>query len=194
MNNFTSVQILELIESVGEDEVQEILSNFSCEKNDEIEHFLKKNAVDFAKKKMSITHLVFNQEAELVGYFSLTHKPLTLKNDALSKRSQKRMQRHAKYDPLIESYNVSAFLIAQLGKNSNQSIRNPITGEELMDCTWNTLTDVQSKVGGGVVFLECEDRQKLLDFYQNEINHFSIFGERMSDDGDIVYKQLLRFF
>ena len=170
--------------------MKNILSNFSCEKNEEIEVFLKKNSIDFAKRNMSITHLVFDEKMTLVAYFTLTHKSLNIKKEVLSKTSERKLQMHAKYDSLIEAYSTSAFLIAQFGKNDGEAI----SGLELMKLVWVVLWKVQHLVGGGVVFLECEDNPKLLAFYQNEENRFKIFGERRSDDEKILYKQLLRFF
>ncbi len=59
MNNHSVINILDLLDTVGEDEVKSILSDFSCPKNQEIEDFLIKNSIEFAKRKMSITYLVF---------------------------------------------------------------------------------------------------------------------------------------
>ena len=41
---------------------------------------------------------------------------------------------------------------------------------------------------------ECEDKPKLLDFYQNEKNGFHKFSERYDDDENIKYIQLVRMF
>ena len=67
---------------IGENELNEILSDFSSPKNKDVEEFLKKRAVEFTKKQQSITYLVFAAEtAELAGYFSITMKPVTVKAD-----------------------------------------------------------------------------------------------------------------
>ena len=55
MNKHTIMNILDLIDSVGEDEVKKGLSGFSCPLNREIENFIHKNAIEFAKRKLSIT-------------------------------------------------------------------------------------------------------------------------------------------
>lgn len=52
MINYDVINILDIIESVGEDVVNAALSKFSCSKNPEIENFVRKNAIDFAKKKI----------------------------------------------------------------------------------------------------------------------------------------------
>lgn len=63
-----------------------------------------------------------------------------------------------------------------------------------MDMAITVLQGVQKQVGGGVVFLECEDKPKLLKFYQNEHNNFKVYGERFSEIDNIKYLQLLKFF
>ena len=63
-----------------------------------------------------------------------------------------------------------------------------------MEKTFETLARVQHQIGGGVVYLECEDEPKLLEFYQNSQNHFKVFDVRDSESENITYKQLFRFF
>ena len=169
-----------------------VLSDFSCPKNPEIEHFVKQNALEFAKRKMSITYLVVDNEGNLVAIFALTHKAVQLMNDGLSSSMRRRIERHAKLDEQSNTYMLSAFLIAQFGKNEQYA--GSIAGNELMDMTMNILVAVQRAVGGGVVYLECEERPKLLAFYENEQNRFRVFGERYSERDQVKYVQLLKLF
>ena len=63
-------------EELGEDDLRQVLSEFSCEKNPDVERFAKEQSIEFAKKQQSVTYLVFSTEdAELVGYFAITIKP-----------------------------------------------------------------------------------------------------------------------
>lgn len=193
MSNFQVINILDMIESVGEDEVKSILSEFSCQKNPEIENFVKKSAIDFAKKKMSITYLVVDATESVRAIFTLTHKAIELTNENLSNTMRKRIQRYSKLDEGTGSFNVSAFLIAQFGKSDTYSTEKNISGDALMDFTFEVLTAVQHDIGGGLVYLECEDREKLLNFYSSELNQFFKFGERYSEEDDVKYIQLFRF-
>ncbi len=84
MSNFTSVNILDMINAIGEEELQPILSDFSCPKNHEIEGFVRKNAIEFAKRKMSVTYLVVDGESRIVGIFTLTHKAVKLLDTGLT--------------------------------------------------------------------------------------------------------------
>lgn len=183
-----------MLETIGEDELSSILFDFSCPMNPEIEHFIHNNAIEFAKRKMSITHLVFDGDARLVAYFTLTHKPSSVDGRVLSKTSRKKLEMHARMDESIQAYSVSAYLIAQFGKNYGVDGGHSISGDELMDMAFDVLERVQRHIGGGVVFLECEDNPALLKFYQNDHNRFRLFGERYSEREQVKYLKLLRFF
>ncbi len=114
MSCFTAVNILDLIDAAGEDTVKNILSDFSCTKNDEIDNFIRNNAISFAKRKMSVTHLVMNDKGKVVAFFALTHKAVSISDDTLSSTARKRIKRYAQFDVSTNSYMVSAFLIASL--------------------------------------------------------------------------------
>ena len=62
-----------------------------------------------------------------------------------------------------------------------------------MENAWKILVKVQHDVGGGIVYLECENSPKLLSFYQNEHNRFRVFNERYSETDQTKYIQLFRF-
>lgn len=113
MNAYTIVNILDMMEGIGEDGVKLILSDFSCPKNAEIENFVKKNAIEFAKKKMSVTHLIMDGQGSLVAIFTLTHKALEIGNVGISESTKKKIKRYAQLNADSDSYMVSAFLIAQ---------------------------------------------------------------------------------
>lgn len=196
MKDYSVIQLMDIVDSAGEEETVNILSGFSCPLNQEIEHFLRKNALEFAKKKMSMTHLVLDEEGRFVGYFTLTHKPINVQEGVLSRTLSKRMQRHAKLDPLISAFSASAFLIAQFSKNYAIEKEHQISGDDLMELTLDTLKRAQRLIGGEVVFLECEENAKLMAFYQSATNRFRTYGERYSDsesDEGTKYLQMLRF-
>ena len=41
----------------GEEELKELLSEFSCSKNADVERFLKEQAIEFTKKNLSLIHI-----------------------------------------------------------------------------------------------------------------------------------------
>ena len=109
MDKYNIISILDLVDNIGEQEVNNSISSFRCDKNKEIEEFINNNAIDFAKRKISVTHLVVDDNANIVGYFTLTHKPIRVPAEFLTNTSQKRIERFAKLDEGTNSYDVSAF-------------------------------------------------------------------------------------
>ena len=189
--SFTSVNILDFLEDVGKEALDEQLQSFSCPLNKEIEDFLHVKAIDFALKKISMTYLVFNADNEILGYYTLTHKFVTIPKMNLSRTTQHRIERFSSLDTEKNSYQTSAFLIAQLGKNLSIDSAKKIEGKELLQCSIDVLKKAQHLVGGGVVFLECEDKPQLIDFYQR--NQFRQYNMRTASDG-VAYHQLLSLF
>lgn len=102
------------------------------------------------------------------------------------------LERHAEKDIDGTGYNASAFLIAQFGKNSAYNGKFTLSGNNLMEQAIEALKTAQHLVGGGIVYLECEQEPHLIDFYTNDSNRFREFSERNSKSEGIIYKQLLR--
>ena len=178
----------------GEPILNRVLSGFSCPKNPDVEHFLKKSAIEFAKKNQSVTYLVFSVEGkELLGYFTLAVKPLTVRGEMVSNTTKMKLLRISELDEKSDTYTMSAYLIAQLGKNYTNSRNKKITGKELIELAWTVIKEAQYMLGGMVTFLEAENEEKLLSFYQ--ANRFSQFDTRQTEsDTDVPHElvQLLR--
>lgn len=198
MSECIAVNIQDMLKAIGEEELQSLLSDFSSPLNEEVEDFVRNKSIEFAKKKLSITYLVIGKtdggENLLAGIFTLAHKAVEVTNTNISNSARRKLERYARLDRETDKYNVSAFLIAQFGKNSAVPGGWEITGNELMDLTFEILKHVQYYVGGGVVYLDCEEIDKVLEFYQSDYNRFKRFGERKSESEGKRYLQLLRFF
>lgn len=183
-NRFLIINIREYLalgtdKEAGEPALVKLLSGFSCPQNKDVEYFLKENAIEFTKKSQSVTYLVFsNEDGALLGYFSLTLKPLIVKGTSVSKTTSKKLQRISQFNKETGTYTMSAYLIAQLGKNFSNDLNKRITGEELINLAMNTIKEVQYKVGGIVVFLEANDKEKLKSFYEER--NFKEFDSRMT--------------
>lgn len=61
--------------------------------------FFKKNAVEFTKKSQSVTYLVFSVEGkELLGYFTLALKPLSVRGETVSNTMKRKLLRISELD------------------------------------------------------------------------------------------------
>ena len=179
---------------LGEDRLIQQISEFSCPKNPDVEHFLKKNAIEFTKKSQSVTYLVFSLSSmELVGYFTIALKPLTVRGETVSNTVKRKLLRISELDEKSDTYTMSAYLIAQLGKNYTDGRDKEITGKELVELAWTVVEEIQYLGGGIMAFLEAENEEKLLSFYRN--NRFAQFDTRQTaSDTDEAHElvQLLR--
>ncbi len=160
--NYGIENILTVIERDGEEAVKADLSTFLCHANKDIQNFLQMKAIDFAKKRISITYLVFDEETgSILGYFTLAHKVLYVPADGMSNNVKRRLERYGSFDKDTNSYLMSAFLLAQFGKNYALNEEERIGGLDLMECVDSVLKKIQFQVGGGVVYLDSLDNEHL---------------------------------
>lgn len=121
---------------------------------------------------------------ELVGYFSLANKVTYVTRGEMSKSLFSYISKFGITDD-TGGVNVAMPLIAQLGKNDN--VKN-VSGTDILELAISLIVIVQRIIGGRLVYLECENEPKLLDFYAR--NDFDIFGERKTSEGTLI--QLIR--
>lgn len=197
---FVQVNLAEMISEIGEDRVKAILSDFSCPLNKDVEFYIRDKAIVFAKQGWATTHLVFASYKDtlvLVGYFTLVTKVIMIYKANMSKTLQKKISKFSQPDVSMKRYIMSAPLIAQLGKNFNKGYDKLITGDELLKLACDKVKSIQTDVGGKFVYLECEDKPQLIDFYTS--NGFVNFGKRNldKDETDVMsggyLVQMLRY-
>ena len=182
MIGYKIVNLKLMVDAVGEDTAQAVLSTFSCPLNEDVEKFLHVKAIDFAKQGFSQTHLVMTSYRDmpvLVGYFTLANKYITVSAKKLSGTQRKRLAKFSIYDNHLRAYCLSAPLIAQLGTNYANGYNKLITGDELLYLACRKVSTIQMDLGGKFAYLECEDKPRLIEFYSQ--NGFCAFDKRRLD-------------
>lgn len=183
MSGYIGLNLKDMLEQIGENEVKTILSDFSCPLNPDVDYFLKHTAIEFTKQSIASTYLImasYRKEYVLVGYYTLANKIFCVDREGLpNKNWRKRIAKFGQFDTTIKRYTLSAPLIGQLGKNFAHSYNTLITGDELLKLALDKVKEMQNIVGGKIVYLECEDKPKLIDFYTQ--NGFVDFGKRYLD-------------
>ena len=179
IENFTVFNIREYLQNsgIGEADLNQLISDFSCPLNPDVERFLKQSAIEFTKKNQSVTYLAFSNDAALVGYFSIAIKPITVNADNFSNTMKRKIARVSEWNEETHTFGLSAYLIAQLGKNFTDGANLKITGQQLLEVAMTKVHELQYLAGGMVVFLETENNEKLLDFYDT-VNGFKAFETR----------------
>lgn len=180
-----------------DNELQRILSSFSCDKDEDIEMFLRNKAVEFEKLSKSRTYLICNQtqledpgetnEAiTIYGYISLAIKILTIP-ESTSNRIRKELDGYSAKIHGEQICDFPCYLIGQLSKNSN-ILKNPLKGSELIDFACDVIAASVEAVGGRYIMIECRDNQKLINFYED--NFFKEIAHIPDRDQPMV--QMLR--
>lgn len=190
-SKYLRINLEDVIENYGEDRTKAILADFSCELNKDVEDFIRTKAIEFSKQSIAKTQLIYYVEDDedtncpkrLVGYFSLTQKTINISKKALSNKLSSRMRRFAKYDYDKGCYSLPVILIGQLGKNYKNGNNKYIKGDELLELAFQNITLVQKYIGGRFVYLESEDKEKIVNFYKN--NGFLQFGKRKLDGDEV---------
>lgn len=81
MTGYGLVNLKDMIQELGEGRTKEILSEFSCPLNKDVEFFLHCKAIEFARQGIAQTQLVvtsYKDKPVLVGYFTLSNKVLEI--------------------------------------------------------------------------------------------------------------------
>jgi hypothetical protein len=148
--------------------IQTFLSAFSCKHNEDIENFLRNNAIDFSNRGIARTHLITTElggNKAILGYFALTNKIMTISPDNLSKGMAKKIERFGLLDIKQNTYSVPSPLIAQLAKNYTNDLNRYINGDTLLTIACAKVSEIQFELGGRLVYIECEDEEALVNFY-----------------------------
>lgn len=160
-----------------------------CTKDSDIETFLKHRAVEFEKLGKSRTFLIYDEdesaEFKILAYFTLSIQILKVP-DEFSNRQIKGLDG---YNAKIRGNRITEFptiLIGQFGKNEFYD-DSGFSGDELMGYCLSTIFEGQTKLGGRIIMLECQDIPYLIDFYGR-------YGferlDRNYEEGELI--QLLR--
>ena len=141
-DDFLVLNIREYIKmgKAGEDMLRQVFSSFKCEKNLDVESFLTEQSIDF----------------------TITIKPITVNTDEFSNTVRRKIARVSEQNSDNGKYSLSAYLIAQLGKNYDDSIGNTISGDNLLSIALGKVKELQYMAGGMVVFLESENKDSCL--------------------------------
>lgn len=199
MDGYVIINLRDMVQAIGEDKTSKILSDFQCPMAPDVECFLRQKALQFHKSAISSTFLVFTSyknENVLVGYYALANKVLTIQAGSISQTIMRRIEKFGEYDALKRVTTIPSPLIGQLGKNFYNSYDQLISGDELLSLALDSVKQALSILSGKTVYIECENNQKLVDFYSR--NGFVLFWNRKLDrdetglKGDHLY-QLIKY-
>ena len=166
-NNYSVIRLFNLLAIDGGEKYFTSIANSFESKNVDVKKFLRQKAVISTKLNTASTYLVVSYEnntIDILGYFSLATKMLTLKQSALTKTERRIISRFGYFDEESASFKLPAILIAQFIRNFNKNSKS-IKGSNLMKIVLKQVKDIQHLTSGKTIFLECEQNKKIIDFY-----------------------------
>ena len=181
------LSISDLLKYNTEEYLQDkVLSKFKSRGNTDIEIFLHNKATFFEKSSISTTHLIFNNDNLLLGYFTVSNKSLILSKERVDKLSNSRRKKLMQSGQILENGHiiVNSYLIGQLGKNYNLSSKKEIRGKDLLTSAFNVVLEAKELINAKYVWLECKNSEKLIDFYKKF--GFEKIDNFISKDGLVV--------
>ena len=173
-SEFKEIGLEDMLSQLGEDMTKDILSSFMCPQNEDVQKFLKEKAILFSQKEISKTYLVFWEakeskfgkgQKELVGYYAIGHKPIKIPRETplgrMTSSKWREICRIANERSSSTECILSSHMIGQLGKNYCNANNHLISGKDLLQMALQKIVEIRKLAGGKVVFLECEDEEKI---------------------------------
>lgn len=173
MCNQKTLSLYGLVKELGIEKTQLFLGQaFSCSRNKDVESFLLNKAIRFETALAAATHLIINEQGNILAYFTLSFKEIEVE---VSKSQLKKLTAGLSNDSHLR-----VLLIGQIGKNE-KVIDNPVKLPDILNHIYAQLYKAQRVLGGRVVILECENTPKLLELYKQ--NKFQILNTIGSENG-----------
>jgi len=164
-NNCKTRLLKSLLQKPNGKEVFAKMSSDFISKNKDVENFLKKSAIQSTLLRQSSTYYVIS-DLDFVGYFTLAIKTIVLNSSSFSSKEKSKLERFSKLDSENKTYTVPAILLAQFSRNFSEKSKS-ISGKLLMEIALNQIQEIQDRVGGSLLFLECENIPSLIKFYES---------------------------
>ena len=153
---FASLDLIPLSEIKNKDN---LVNTFKCSKNLDLEEYLSQKAIDSDERGNAKTHVLINNQLqipEIVGYFTLTIKPIL--TDGISKEMIKKIDGFSKDRKCIYFY-----LIGQLGLSDKYIGSN--LGYLLLFSAIDMIERTQKIIGGRYILVDAFNCKAVVEFY-----------------------------
>lgn len=181
-----NIYTMPLRKLINSESIQKILNTYTNGgRNSDVEDFIRHKAIPFEKASYSRTTLVFSDDHELCGYYSIVSKPMVIASahwNKLTPTKRKEISGSKSEISTADKKVLTAILIGQIGKNFG--CRHQIKGDDLMKLVEVSTHDSWEISGGKFAWLEADDKEELRQFYErNNYKKLSLTVE--NDDGSV---------
>lgn len=115
----------------------------------DVERFLKQQAIEFTKR-INLSLILYLKMKMLLWWDILQSHSINIKN--FSNKIKRKIARVSELNEMDGTYTLSAYLIAQLGKNFSDQTSAKITGKQLLQAAIDTIKELRYMAEEMVVF------------------------------------------
>lgn len=141
-----------------QEKLEESLQKFSCQRETDLEDFLKDKAILYENTNFGKTYLILDKEELdkgsfiVMAYFTIAQKSVDI--SAISNKQKRKML--GSYPGRDNLKSIPAYLIGQLGRSDSYSSQQ-LSGTDILNECYNAISMAARIVGGNLIILECRE-------------------------------------
>lgn len=182
MINYNIIPLGELLnKEYDETKLKKAFEKFSCQRELDLENFLRYKAITYDKTNYGKTYLIIDSdklrdESEfcVVAYFTIAQKSLDV--SAISKKKKRKVL--GEYPGRDGLGSVPTYLIGQLGRCDDYTSED-LSGEQILNECYHSISIAAQIVGGNIIVLECRECM-YAKFYEGQ--HFKKLYDDLNDE------------
>lgn len=164
VNDFAFIPLRKLIaRSVSIEKLRTSLVAFACKKDEDVQNFLRKDAIDYEISNKSRTYICHDTKGTVVGYFTLAVHSIEASPQLIAKFSEKLKLSALKSFKYMRPF-IPAYLLSLVGKDDNASVSGFLT--HAMQIIKKAIAAAQDVVGGQIIYLDCQ--RNLMSLYEKQ--------------------------
>ncbi len=169
--------------------VEQSFKKFSCQREVDLENFLIKKAITYERANIGKTYLLVDLDKLMQGTFSvMAYYTIAQRAIDISELSAKRKRKLLGDYPGRDSLkSIPAYLIGQLGR-SNVYTSDEISGEQILNECYHSISIAAQVVGGNLVMLEC--REKMFERVYKDKGFRKLYDELNEENLYTLYKKI----
>lgn len=169
--------------------VEQSFKKFSCQREVDLENFLIKKAITYERANIGKTYLLVDLDKLMQGTFSvMAYYTIAQRAIDISELSAKRKRKLLGDYPGRDSLkSIPAYLIGQLGR-SDVYTSDEISGEQILNECYHSISIAAQVVGGNLVMLEC--RAKMFERVYKDKGFRKLYDELNEENLYTLYKKI----
>lgn len=169
--------------------IEESFKKFSCQREIDLENFLRDKAIPYEKTNYGKTYLcVDKKELEngqfiVAAYFTIAQNSLDISQ--LSKKKKRKVL--GDYPGRDNLNSVPTYLIGQLGRSDRYSSED-LPGQQILNECYHAISLAAMVVGGNLIILECREHM-YGKFYEGQ-GYKNLYAETNEEGLYTLYKKI----